>query len=201
MPLPKAYFEEGPEIVFASINDISLNTEGEWGPSIVVTAVPIGETVERLLFFKAESASGRRSAWQRFLRNFRNTGMEVTSGDDLIGDQVYRFQIVTESYEFSGEVREKDIWVCKEVYQNEEAALEDFLAHQANIGLGVEDEPVEAEPAEVSESGFSADFLKQAKQMYEASGGDDNFLQIAELSYEEVTSEETAKALLAAIKA
>lgn len=193
MTVPSSWFEERPERSIVSVQEVRQD-EADFGPQIVVEVLPLGETVNRPLFFSAKNPTSPRSKWQKFLRAWKDIGVVASSADDLIG-KIVMIEQVPQTFKINGDTVESTFPKPIKTYASEADAIPDL--DELNQG-SVDEATAVTETSTEPVSGITDEMVDTAATVYEALGGEDNqFLGVAESSYPGVD----ASALLDAVKA
>lgn len=181
MTISQSYFEERPERMVCSIQDIR-EQDGDYGNQIVVEVLPVGESVARPIFFTASTSP--RSKWIKWLKAWQDVGIKPEGPDDLI-DTIVMLEQVVQSYTIEGESVDSTFWKPVKTYDSEADAMPDAdrLRQGAtpSVEESMESDAVAPEgPAEITD-----DLVEEARGVYEALGSDDEkFMSVAESSYE-----------------
>jgi len=169
MDLDSLFNMQQLEYVAGSIQDVRVE-QFDYGESIVVEVLPIGETTPVPLFFSVPKPGrgAARSKWAKFLRDLGEIGVPVSKREDLVG-LILKFKIEENEYKIDGETRVSEYWKPVTRYTSEAQAIED-------LGLAVEG----GTAAPVQEVAIPADVVEQAKTVYNTLGkNDDMFKQVA----------------------
>jgi len=179
--VPSSYFEEQPQRLICSVQEVR-EQEGDFGPQIVVEILPLGESVNRPLFFSASNPTSSRSKWQKWLKSWKNVGVKPTSADDLVGKIVMLEEVVNQ-YKIDGDTVESSLWKPVKVYDSETDAIPDLDEISQGATPSV-DETMSAEEDVKQLTEITDELVEQASGVYEALGRDDEkFLRVAESSY------------------
>jgi len=190
MPISMDYFKVPKEFIIGGISDIRED-EGQFGPQIVLEITPLGETTPRLKWYNAQTATNRRSGWQRFLKGLREIGLDTTSRETII-NQIVKIEMVESSFTTAeGEDRTFDVWKPVKLYTSESDALEDLAAMEIPDVPGPSSEPAPATP-----TGIDPKSLEDAQRVWKAVEHDEDvFRSVAVSSWPDVDVDELLKAL------
>ena len=160
MPISNDYLAVPSEHLIGVIADLR-DEASDYGPRIVLEFMPLGEENPRFQRYNAETARGRRSAWQRMLKGLRGLGVDTSEANNIIG-LIVNYQMIENTFTTDeGEERTYDVWKPVKVYDDESAALVDLAAI------------ADAAPAESTPviSGIPAEVLESAKAVWAAMDG------------------------------
>jgi hypothetical protein len=203
MPLDNAYFKEPLEYITGSVQSVTTkDSERGFGKQIVVEFLPIGETVNRLIFFNADKAMNRRSGWQQWIRSFKSIGVNLTGPNDLEG-KFFTFQLIMQNFQIEGKDVTKDFWKPVRAHATEDDAQAASIeyAEKASEAAATGPEAAESEAQPVvapAQPQFTKDFLNSALTIYKGVGQNvDTFMVVVKQTYPGLDYD----ALLAAVKA
>lgn len=196
MTIPSSWFEEQPERLISSIQEIR-EEESDFGRQIIVEILPLGESVVRPLFFSAKNPTSPRSKWQKWLKTWKDVGVTPSTADDLLGT-IVMFEQVPRTYKIDGETIESVFWKPIKVYDSEADAIPDMDRLQQGATPSEEDLEV-GQGHDEDSAGLTDELVAKAKGVYQALGEDDEkFMKVAESSYN--LDEEGLENLLEAIR-